>query len=167
MDVDLRRPDDCFVSHYQRLGLALFIEPDPSQVNAAVEASVPVAGLGREPAEEFTSTLEIVWVDFLPAGQSPATMSCGLPTQQHRDECTPHLAAFTVVAQKRLRMVLDDGLPVFALYHDRKFGHDTESLRHASRSEVPSKLREFLHRQLVRQVQRKRELKYVSHSRTG
>ncbi|WP_177235310.1 hypothetical protein [Streptomyces sp. MUSC 14] len=130
-------------------------------------ASVPLSGLGREPAEEFTGALEIVRMDFLSAGQRPALLPRVLPMQQHGDKCAPNLVATTVLAKKRLRMILDDELSVLVLYHDRKFGDDTECVRLGACSEMPSQLCKVPSRQLVTQVQRKHQLKYVSHGRAG
>src|SRR5690242_4683813 len=102
----LRRPGDYAVTYQQRLGPAIFVGPDPSQVDTAVEASVTVAGLGREPAEEFTGTLATVRVDLLPTGQSPRTPTGVLLAQKNGDKCALHLERLALVAKKGLRVIL-------------------------------------------------------------
>jgi hypothetical protein len=93
VDADLRRPDDCAVTYNQWLGPTLFVKPDPSRANAAIGVSVPLAGPGREPTEEFTSAIEIIRMDFPPAGQRPDIRLRVLSMQQYRDKCYDYAAA--------------------------------------------------------------------------
>ena len=162
----LRRPDDQAVTHYQRCGLPFFVEPGPPQVDAAFGVPVRITRLVREPGEEFTSGLEGVRVNLLTAGQGPGITPGVLLGHQDRDKCTVHPGGLAVVAQKRLRMILDDDFPVIALHHKRKTGHDAQDLGLGPQPEVPSELGELLLRQFVAQVQRQHEFKDVSHRRT-